>query len=71
MSYSILVEAGATKSDGVVVDCHGNRVKQFKGRGINVSAMRMEEVKDILSEYLVTELVDYPALHVYVDRQYL
>lgn len=66
MSYSIIVEAGATKSDWVVVDCHGNRVKQFKGRGINVSAMRMEEVKDILSEYLVTELVDYGIQGMYI-----
>ena len=66
MSYSIIVEAGATKSDWVIVDSQANRLKQFKGRGINVSAMRMEEVKAVLSESLESECVDLDVKGIYL-----
>lgn len=66
MVRSIIVEAGATKSDWVVIDGNGNRLAQFRSRGINVSAMRMDEVKSVLSEVLDSEHINQDIKGVYI-----
>lgn len=45
----IIVESGATKSDWRLVDGAGNTVKCFVRPGMNVSTMRLEDVKGIIS----------------------
>lgn len=48
----IIVESGATKSDWRLLDDAGVQVARHFLHGTNVSSMRMEKVKDVLSSGL-------------------
>ena len=48
----IIVESGATKSDWRLLDDAGVQVARHLLHGTNVSSMRMEKVKDVLSSGL-------------------
>jgi N-acetylglucosamine kinase-like BadF-type ATPase len=45
----ILVESGATKSEWRIVDENGRTVRQALRPGMNVSTMKMEDIKEIIS----------------------
>ena len=55
MYEQVIIDSGATKSDWRVLDKEGRQIRQSTFPGMNVSAMRLEEVKKILSEGLRAE----------------
>ena len=48
----IIVESGATKSDWRVLDDEGGQIERHLLHGTNVSSMKIEKVKEVLSEGL-------------------
>ena len=62
----IVVESGATKSDWRVLSADGLEIKRFERSGTNVSTMRLEEVKSVLTEAMTSEgLEDASGLYLY------
>jgi len=51
----ILVESGATKSDWRIVDCNGTTLRQFLRPGMNVSTMKMDDIRSIIAEAFESE----------------
>lgn len=52
MNELVIIDGGATKSDWRVLDRNGLEIRQFLREGMNVSAMRTEEVGRVLREGL-------------------
>lgn len=55
MYEQVVIDSGATKSDWRVLDQEGRQIRQSILPGTNVSAMRLEDVKKVLSEGLRAE----------------
>ena len=55
MNEKVIIESGATKSDWRVLDAEGRQVRQFLREGMNVSSMRLEDVRATLREGLKAE----------------
>ena len=54
----IIVESGATKSDWRVLDRRGQTVRQFLRAGMNVSTMRLEDIRETLREAFLSERLE-------------
>lgn len=62
----IVVESGATKSDWRVLSADGVEIKRFERSGTNVSTMRLEEVKSVLTDAIFSEgLEETSGLYLY------